>query len=93
MPTRAFPAPQRWLGGGGGMGQDFNPTPRGGAGMGLGFLDPPHPAKEDDFIPYRLVPPKFTIPVVKHFDFVPVYIPDILELFRPYRDKYQILAD
>ena len=26
------------------MGQDFSPAPRGGAGMGLGFLDPPRPA-------------------------------------------------
>ena len=25
------------------MGQDFSPAPRGGAGMGLGFLDPPRP--------------------------------------------------
>ena len=26
------------------MGQDFSPAPRGGAGMGLDFLDPPRPA-------------------------------------------------
>ena len=26
------------------MGQDFSPAPRGGAGMGLDFLDPPCPA-------------------------------------------------
>ena len=26
------------------MGQDFSPTPQSGAGMGLGFLDPPRPA-------------------------------------------------
>ena len=26
------------------MGQDFDPAPRGGAGMGLDFLDPPRPA-------------------------------------------------
>ena len=25
------------------MGQDFNPAPRGEAGMDLDFLDPPHP--------------------------------------------------
>ena len=30
-------------GGGVGMGQDFSPAPLGGAGMGLYFLDPPHP--------------------------------------------------
>ena len=27
------------------MGQDFSSAPRGGAGMGLGFLDPPRPAR------------------------------------------------
>uniref|UniRef100_A0A7N2R3V0 Uncharacterized protein n=1 Tax=Quercus lobata TaxID=97700 RepID=A0A7N2R3V0_QUELO len=31
-------------------------------------------------------------PVAKHFDFVPVYIPTIPELFWPYRDKYRISA-
>ena len=31
-------------GGGVGMWQDFSPAPRGGAGMSLGFLDPPRPA-------------------------------------------------
>ena len=29
--------------GGAGMGQDFNPTPWDGIGMGLDFLNPPHP--------------------------------------------------
>ena len=31
-------------GSGAGMGQDFSPTPRGGAGMALDFLNPPCPA-------------------------------------------------
>ena len=30
--------------GGARMGQDFSPAPRDGAGMDLGFLDPPRPA-------------------------------------------------
>ena len=66
------------------MGQNFNPAPRGGTGMDLDFLNQPHAAKEDNFVSYRPIPPKFTISVVKHFDFVPVYIPAILELFQPY---------
>ena len=53
--------------------------------------------KEDNFVLYRLVPPKFTIPVAssvaKHFDFVSVYILAIPELFRLYRDKYRISTD
>ena len=36
---RGFSPPRK--GDGAGMGQDFCPAPWGGAGMGLGFLDPP----------------------------------------------------
>ena len=53
FPRPAWPASPRFTpcgfsppckGGGAGMGQDFRPTPRGGARMGLHFLDPPCPA-------------------------------------------------
>ena len=39
---RGFSPPRK--AGGTGMRQDFSPTPRDGAGMGLDFLDPPRPA-------------------------------------------------
>ena len=38
------------------MGQDFSPSPRGGARMGLDFLDPPHP-RPSPSLP-RPVPPR-----------------------------------
>ena len=52
LPRPAWPAPPRFApcgfspprkGDGAGMGQDFRPAPRGGAGMGLHFLDPLRP--------------------------------------------------
>ena len=39
---RGFSLPRK--GGGTGKGQDFNPAPQGGTGMGLYFLDLPRPA-------------------------------------------------
>ena len=41
---RAGSLPSPHKGSGAGMGQDFSLAPQGGAGMGLGFLDPPRPA-------------------------------------------------
>ena len=52
LPRPAWPAPPRFApcgfsprlkGDGVGMGQDFRPAPRGGAGMDLHFLDPSRP--------------------------------------------------
>ena len=51
-PRPAWPALPRFApcgfspsrkGGGAGMGRDFRPVPWGGVGMGLHFLNPPHP--------------------------------------------------
>ena len=64
LPTpHGFSPPRK--GGGAGMRQYFVPAPRGGVGMGLVYLSPPHPTLIRTII-VNLVNPKSLIFKVKH---------------------------